>query len=312
MPPKEDKEKWTSLFPFTGKDPALAPEWLDKFQMKRERKGWEDADALYHFKSLMTQGAYTWLKTLDAGKKDTYENLLREFTSSWIESEPRVVVERRLESRRLQVEKGESIETYRAAIVELGSKIGRTGDALCNDFLRGLTEQVREYCLQSDTHTLDSYVKRAKLFVAYHPVAPATESVNAIGRGRSPHQSTSKGKNRGRSPSHHRDNSGDRSRGHSKMKDICYLCHKPGHYARECRSSQKSVRNRSPGVRFKEGGKSSNKSANKSFQKSDGKSSGKSRVSCFVCGGPHIARFCPDRYQSDSGTGQESEGELKD
>ena len=156
MPPKPDHEKlekFCNLHPFTGKEPALAPEWLEKFQLMRERRAWEDVDALFYFKNLLTASAYVWLKSLSVEDKGNFSVLESKFKSDWISNEPRIVIERRLEARTLAYDKGETVESYKAGIIELGNKLDRTGDSLCNDFLRGLPAPVKEYCIQSDKHT---------------------------------------------------------------------------------------------------------------------------------------------------------------
>ena len=58
---------------------------------------------------------------------------------------------------------------------------------------RGLTYQVRDYSFYDIIlpHLILAYIKRAKLFVAYHPVVPTTESV-----GRYCHSLERKGKKR--------------------------------------------------------------------------------------------------------------------
>ena len=260
-PSHPQTEKFANLKDFSGKSPALAGEFLEKFEIMSERKEWTGTDQLFYFKMLLCDRAHTWMKGLAAGEKDTFDNIKRKFKEDWIHSESRVVIENRLMSRKLEWRKQETIDEFRSAIVELGGRLGRTAENLSSDFLRGLPDKMRDYCLNSDNHTLASYVSRAKLYMASHAaefVAGETptvaSAVNAVRdreyRARSP--SCSRGQevhshDRGR-PSSIRGGRGRGGRGRggqsSGIQGIqCYQCHGFGHKAAQCRT----VRHGTPG-----------------------------------------------------------------
>ena len=296
-------EKWASLVPFNGKDPSFASEWLDKFELMRIRKEWKEVDTLYYFKHEMTAAAYIWLKSLDDDTKATYVTLKQRFERDWVSSEPKIVLERKLENRKLQIDKCESIESYRAAISELGSKVGRTGDMLTSDFLRGLPQYIRDYCLASDIHTMESYAKRAKLCLAWN--AGGTEEtqaavVNALNNMQV---------RQSRSPQRHgRD---ERSK-HSKTSDVCFECSGTGHYARLCPQKKSASKDRSfkchkcSGVgHFARVCPSKRGNERSPSYKRDAPRNGSSpkphkKIECYVCGKSHHAKDCPDRYRKKS------------
>ena len=162
---------------WSGKDLSKASDWIRKFRAISTLYQWPEENRCLIFRMAMTGGAATWLETLDQEDpeiRNNIEAMLERFESEYVNNEPVVCIENSLHSRRWAWERGESIDAYRSALAEIGHKLGKHGDDLATYFLRGLPESCQTFCLSSDSHTLDSYVKRARLWRSL----PSTQSSN--------------------------------------------------------------------------------------------------------------------------------------
>ena len=210
------------------------------------------------------------------------------------------MVEAQLESRRWEREKGESVDGYHSALVELGAKINRNGDDLCTAFLRGIPDACRVFVMGADTHTLDVYLRRAKLWHSQNATsaaasvsAPATVDINSVTQQLCACSVSDRGEYARQSGSRMRSRSSDRG------DDIrCYNCQGVGHMQSECpsrrsRGQKDSDRRRSPARRD-----------SRSRDRNDRRRTDSRR--CYVCGETgHIASRCSQRKGSSRESSQD-------
>ena len=269
QPDLERMERFVHVREFDGKDLSYSKEFLERFELVQSAKNWSEPTSLFYFKMLCVRQANTWRKGLQAADRGSFAALRAAFVRDFINSEPKIVVENKLASRKW-LSDTETIDMYHNALIELGSKCDRNGDALCSQFLVGLPDNVRTFCASSDSHTLTSYVTRAKLYVAMHEAefkagggAVSSEPVAAFrerqGRSKSP------------------------SRQRHERSERCYECDGVGHQARECASR----RNRKPAPPR---GRSPSPGRNRSGSRE------RDKRQCYRCDEyGHVAKYCPTR-----------------
>ena len=148
-------------------DPAQAKSFLQRFDLLSAKSQWDDDDKKLQLAFHLSDSAANWLSSLPIESTDTYAHLRTAFEAYYLNCEPLLVTESRLLARRLQA--GESLTDYYANILSLGAKLGRKPDQLATQFVNGLPEAFKEYILSTDTHTLDNYLSRAKMYHARHP-----------------------------------------------------------------------------------------------------------------------------------------------
>ena len=155
---------------FTGTGDANS--FIRRFELLAAKDNWGDDEKRIRLAFALTDQAGIWYANLTADKIDTYAHLLAEFKKHYIDNEPTLVTESKLLSRKLL--SGESLEDYYDALVALGNKLGRKPTELGTQFINGLPDSYKDWVLSTDSHTLDSYLARAKLFQARHPERSVT------------------------------------------------------------------------------------------------------------------------------------------
>ena len=154
-----------------------AESWLRRFKLISTKLKWTTAAAgaeadTYEAKTQMGLNlagvAGRWYDNLQADQIDTYDHLCETFKRRWVTSDSRMVVEQQLSNLRL-TDDGD-VETYFAELTRLGARLERKDESLAVNFLNGLSEDMKNYCLNTDTHTLDTYKARAKLHRAMKKV----------------------------------------------------------------------------------------------------------------------------------------------
>ena len=148
-----------------------AESWLRKFKLISKELKWDVVDNTTHVYKAKTQMgihltgmAGLWFDNLEAGKTDTMTKLCDEFEKRFTKGDSRVVLEHKLASLKLNSE--QDIESYYAEIIKLGDKLTRPKESLAINFVSGLPENMKSYCVGTDKHDLESYKARAKFFKA--------------------------------------------------------------------------------------------------------------------------------------------------
>ena len=146
-----------------------AESWLRRFKLIAEKLKWNtaaDANTPYEARCQMgihlTGMAGRWFDNLV--KKDTYDHLIEAFKARFVTSDSRMVIEQQMSALKLQPDG--DVETYHAELLRLGNRLDRNDEALSVNFLNGLPPDFKSYCLSTDTHKLETYKARAKLYQA--------------------------------------------------------------------------------------------------------------------------------------------------
>ena len=115
----------------------------------------------------MTESAGNWFATLSDQVASKWEKLRPAFEKRFLNTEPPLALESRLQSRVLSP--SETIEDYHSSILALGATLNISNNMLTGAFLNGLPENMKEFIIGTDSHTHDNYMNRARLVVACHP-----------------------------------------------------------------------------------------------------------------------------------------------
>ena len=165
---KTNMAKCRSHLPdFTG-SASESKVWYKKFNLLATKHKWEDDEKCVQLGLSMTESAGNWFATLSDEVASKWDKLRPAFEKHFLNTEPPLVLESRLQSRVLSP--SESTEDYYSSILALGAALNRSNDMLTAAFLNGLPENMKEFIIGTDSHTLDNYMNRARLFVARHPV----------------------------------------------------------------------------------------------------------------------------------------------
>ena len=258
---------------FTGSGSIPAEQWWQKFQIATEINKWKDEDLIHQLPFHLSGAALSWYSTIPNDKQADWAQLKAEFEKFFLKQEPALVTESKLLSRKMKP--GETLEEYVADLTELGSKLGKSIGSLATNFLNGLPSQaMRDFVVSTDSHTIDSYKNRARIYLARHPASTSVkfdssaffveeedkqsgacanaEVINAITegfKGLRKDLSSFRGRSRGRGRGKGR---GDRTRYRSKSPQrstskspnrpgkepiVCHKCGQLNHIARNCLAS---------------------------------------------------------------------------
>ena len=144
-----------------------AEDWLRRFTLVADKFHWDDVERLFRLDFYLTGVAGSWVRALPDATKQNFQQLYNAFEQHFVHGQSPIVLESELASRKLGP--NESIDSYLAAILDLGSKLNRNPDNLAVAFLMGLPADLKDFCISSDIHTLDNYVIRSRLFQARNP-----------------------------------------------------------------------------------------------------------------------------------------------
>lgn len=270
---------------FKGSPSEDAKGWLRKFDLLSTRYNWTNEEKIFQLSFNLSGAAGSWLSAQSDMTQSSWDDLRRAFESRFVNSEPALVIEAKLYNRRLLP--NETIDMYYADIIGMGNQLGREPKQMAATFVQGLPELMRDYVLGTDTHTIESYTNRAKLYASRYPhnataMSPVqniqalvckddemkglkTELVNAVTES---FKSMSFQRGRGRNNTRNRD-FGRNYRGRRDRSD----------------SRGKSPHGQSPNYRRRGNSRSPGRKVR--FGEND---------VCWVCGSPqHWARECPER-----------------
>lgn len=158
------------LSEFKGGASDDAKGWLRKFDLLANRYNWTNDDKIFQLSYNLSGAAGTWIASQPAATQQAWPTLRAAFEARFTGSEPALVIQAKLYNRKLL--STETIDDYQSDILSMGNALGRETEQMAASFVQGLPEQMREYVLGTDTHTLDSYTRRAKLYASQHPVVP--------------------------------------------------------------------------------------------------------------------------------------------
>jgi len=159
---------------FSGSGAQTAESWWQKFEIATKINTWKDEDLVLQFPFYLSGAALSWYSALETTIKDDWARLKAEFEKFFLKQEPALVTESKLLSRKMKA--GETLEEYMAELTELGSKLGKSVNSLATNFLNGLPSQaMRDFVVSTDSHTIDSYKNRARIYLARHPAATAVK-----------------------------------------------------------------------------------------------------------------------------------------
>ena len=155
------------LSDFSGEAIAAKP-WYMKFNLLATKYEWDDAEKCLQLGFHLSGNAAIWFSSLQEDDAKTWNTLKSAFEKQFLDNEPSLVTESRLQSRTLS--SSETIEEYYASILQLGSKLDRQPDHLTTNFLNGLPDAMKDFIIGTDKHTMDNYITRARLYLARHPL----------------------------------------------------------------------------------------------------------------------------------------------
>lgn len=291
--------------------------FLLKLDMLATKYQWPDSEKSFQLAFNLTGAASKWFTTLPQTVKGNWAQLRASFEGQFVNVEPLLVTEAKLSNRRLQA--GESVDEYADDILLLGSRLGRAPQQLACTFLHGLPSDMQQFVIGTDTHTMDSYSNRAKLFQAtqssLHSAKPHThqiamavsnplsevkdELINAVSDSfKQLHMHDKNNQYRHKSRDRYRDQSRDRYRERDN-RQYRGRGHERGRNGRSYRSSSRSGshsprrthRSKSPyrGRSHSRDDRDTRYSKRVTFQSK--------KRACYVCGSvAHWAKNCPDRF----------------
>ena len=152
---------------FNGQSGETAQVWYQRFNLLSTRYNWTDQEKVIQLGFHCVATAGTWFATLPPATRNGWNLLRPAFEAMFLNTEPPLVTESKLQSRVLQP--NESIDSYYSSILSLGAALGRQPDNLATNFLNGLPESYRDFVAGTDNHVISNYVDRARLFHARHP-----------------------------------------------------------------------------------------------------------------------------------------------
>ena len=150
---------------FTGLGDAKS--FLRRFHLLATKENWSNEEKRVRLAFALTDSAGTWYTSLPDDKIDSFAALENAFIAHYINNRPSIVIESDLLSCKWSP--SEKLEDYYTRIIALGAKLGRKPDHLATNFLNGLPESYKDYLLTTDTHTIDNYLDKARLYQARHP-----------------------------------------------------------------------------------------------------------------------------------------------
>ena len=142
--------------------------WYKKFKLLAKKNKWEDNEKRIQLGLSLTDLAGNWFATLSDEIASDWSKMRPPFEKFFSQYRTTLVLESRLQLCVFSA--SESIEDYYSSILALGSALERSLDQLTSNFLHGLPDHIKELIIGTDSHILDNYMNRARLFVARHPI----------------------------------------------------------------------------------------------------------------------------------------------
>ena len=148
--------------------------FLRKFELIATKYRWDHGERCLQLAVHCSGKAETWLNGLPQATLDDWALLSASFRAHFLDNEPRIVTESKLQARKLNVG-SETVDDYHSSLIELGAQLGRNNDEMASAFINGLPQgPFRTFVLAGDTHSLQNYLNRARLYAAQN----SSKSVN--------------------------------------------------------------------------------------------------------------------------------------
>ena len=156
---------------FKGEKGDSAASWLRKFIKIAARQGWNDERKCEMLDLHLDGAADTWFSALPEDKQNNWAQLEEAFREQFIAYEPPMVTQSRFSNRVWEVA-SESLDDYVDNLKSYAARLNATAEQLMIKFVQGLPSDYQNFVLSTDTHALQTYVTRAKLYHARRQIDP--------------------------------------------------------------------------------------------------------------------------------------------
>ena len=168
MPDDTDREQGLQaarvILPDFNGERSAATVWYAKFNLLKDRFKWSPDECLVHLGVRLNGNSGVWFASLSETVRANWDQVREQFEREFIKDEHQMVLMSKLQKLKFGV--NDDIQDYYSEILSLGSKLNRSTEDIASNFIAGLPESMSRWVLTTDTHTLSSYLARAKLYLA--------------------------------------------------------------------------------------------------------------------------------------------------
>ena len=155
----------------TGSD--TASDFIRLFKLMAEKYNWDEEHQKFIIQSHLCGDAIVWLDSFDLdhlpnvnGYPDFLADFYSAFEKQYILKEPDFLIQKKLIALQFCPDT-EEIDAYISEIHKLTTRLANnTPASVAMYFIQGLPDQLRQYCLATDNHSLESYTNRARVWIA--------------------------------------------------------------------------------------------------------------------------------------------------